>query len=87
MKSITFPIFSLIFALSSNILTIIPAFAQIEPVYSNNKNNQRKKVKFRLPSPPPGKPPGGRSRGGGRRGPCPEINTNLTALVPFTQKP
>ncbi|NJL79989.1 MAG: DUF928 domain-containing protein [Richelia sp. SM2_1_7] len=46
----------------------------------------RRGLAFKLPAPPPGKPVGGRTRGGGRRGPCPEVQTNLTALIPFTQK-
>ncbi|MEM6400675.1 MAG: DUF928 domain-containing protein [Cyanobacteria bacterium P01_D01_bin.116] len=85
MKLISLPIFSLIFTLNSTILMSNPSFAQIQPVYSNNKSS--KKSTFRLPPPPPGKPPGGRSRGGGRRGPCPDLGTNpnLTAIVPFTQ--
>jgi len=85
MKLISLPIFSLIFTLNSTILMSNRGFAQIKPVYTNNKSS--KKFTFRLPTPPPGKPPGGRSRGGGRRGPCPDLGTNpnLTAIVPFTQ--
>ncbi|MEB3215865.1 MAG: DUF928 domain-containing protein [Nostocales cyanobacterium 94392] len=66
---------SLVLGLCSTILIGNQSFAQV---------NQQ--VKFSLPAPPPGKPVGGRTRGGGRRGPCPEVQTNLTALIPFTQK-
>ncbi len=81
MKLVGLRILSLIFALSSTSLVHNPGFAQIKPVQLTNKQ-----VKFRLPPPPPGKPVGGRTRGGGRRGPCPDVETNLTALVPFTKK-
>ncbi|RUT05946.1 hypothetical protein DSM106972_031520 [Dulcicalothrix desertica PCC 7102] len=74
---------SLILILSSIIFIPYNGFLHIEPAYSNKQNQ---KIKFTLPAPPPGRAVGGRSRGGGRRGPCPDVETNLTALVPFTQK-
>ncbi len=40
-----------------------------------------------LPALPPGPPPGGRVRGGARRGTCPDVKPELTALVPFTEQP
>ncbi|MGB3637775.1 MAG: DUF928 domain-containing protein [Rivularia sp. (in: cyanobacteria)] len=85
MKFIWLPIkFSVIFALSSVILISNQSFRGIKPAYSNNKNSQ--KIEFTLPPPPPGKPLAGRTRGGGRRGPCPDVEINLTALVPSTKK-
>ena len=42
-------------------------------------------VRLVLPPLPPGPPPGGRIRGRAKRGSCPIMETDLTALVPFTQ--
>jgi uncharacterized protein DUF928 len=39
------------------------------------------------PQPDSGDPPGGRVRGGAKRSPCPAVNPELTALVPFTEGP
>lgn len=41
---------------------------------------------FNPPPPPKDPPPGGRVRGGAKRGLCPQITTELTALVPFSQE-
>jgi len=85
MKLIWLPIkLSLIFALGSTIFIDNQGFAQIKAAESNQKSSN--KFKFVLPAPPPGKPVGGRIRGGGRRGPCPDYSTNLTALVPSTKE-
>ncbi|MBD2438329.1 DUF928 domain-containing protein [Nostoc sp. FACHB-110] len=45
------------------------------------------KVSFTPPPPPKDPPPGGRVLGGAKRGQCPQVKTDLTALVPFTQEP
>jgi len=44
-------------------------------------------VSFNPPPPPKDPPPGGRVLGGAKRGLCPQVKTDLTALVPFTQEP
>ncbi|MBW4563394.1 MAG: DUF928 domain-containing protein [Mojavia pulchra JT2-VF2] len=43
-------------------------------------------IHFNPPPPPPDPPPGGRVLGGAKRGICPQVKPELTALVPFTQK-
>ncbi|AFZ23944.1 protein of unknown function (DUF928) [Cylindrospermum stagnale PCC 7417] len=53
---------------------------------TNSKTVTAQIASFNLPAPPPGPSPGGRSRGGAKRGECPKVNTELTALVPFTKK-
>ncbi|QLE58455.1 DUF928 domain-containing protein [Nostoc sp. TCL26-01] len=48
--------------------------------------NPTQKVSNEPPPTPSGEsPPGGRVRGGAKRGTCPSVKTELTALVPFTQ--
>lgn len=49
--------------------------------------NQTQTVSFQPPLPPTTEPaPGGRVRGGAKRGLCPSLEPQLTALVPYTQK-
>jgi Domain of Unknown Function (DUF928) len=43
-------------------------------------------IQYVPPPPPPEPPPGGRVLGGAKRGTCPAVQPELTALVPFTQK-
>jgi Domain of Unknown Function (DUF928) len=43
-------------------------------------------IHYNPPAPPPEPPPGGRVLGGAKRGTCPAVKPELTALVPFTQK-
>ncbi|MBD2354321.1 DUF928 domain-containing protein [Tolypothrix sp. FACHB-123] len=43
-------------------------------------------IQYNPPAPPPEPPPGGRVLGGAKRGTCPALQPELTALVPFTKK-
>ncbi|BAY25380.1 hypothetical protein NIES2100_51860 [Calothrix sp. NIES-2100] len=43
-------------------------------------------IQYIPPPPPPDPPPGGRVLGGAKRGTCPAVKPELTALAPFTQK-
>lgn len=54
------------------------------PVPTSGKVAQ--KVSFTPPPPPKNPAPGGRVLGGAKRGLCPQVKTELTALVPFTQE-
>ncbi|MCJ8279995.1 MAG: DUF928 domain-containing protein [Rivularia sp. ALOHA_DT_140] len=77
---------SLILAVISTTIIHNQIFTGIKPAFSKNKSKKSNKIKFSLPAPPPGKTLIGRTRGGGRRGSCPDVDTTLTAIVPFTQK-
>ncbi|MBD2448398.1 DUF928 domain-containing protein [Nostoc sp. FACHB-152] len=54
------------------------------PVPTPKKSRQ--KVSFNPPLPPKEPAPGGRIVGGAKRGSCPQVQTELTALVPFNQE-
>ncbi|MEA5563933.1 DUF928 domain-containing protein [Anabaena sp. UHCC 0399] len=56
------------------------------PAPVNSTINQIKKVSFNPPPAPASEPPpGGRVRGGAKRGLCPSVQPQLTALVPYTE--
>ncbi|MBE9209990.1 DUF928 domain-containing protein [Nostoc sp. LEGE 06077] len=56
------------------------------PMASQNMNTVSQQVNFNPPKPPADPPPGGRVLGGAKRGSCPQVQQDLTALVPFTQE-
>ncbi|BBD58281.1 hypothetical protein NIES2109_10540 [Nostoc sp. HK-01] len=57
------------------------------PMASHNLKTLSQQVNFNPPKPPADPPPGGRVLGGAKRGSCPQVKQDLTALVPFTQEP
>ncbi|AFY48313.1 protein of unknown function (DUF928) [Nostoc sp. PCC 7524] len=57
-----------------------------KPAPSNSPVTHTQKVSFVPPPAPTSEPPpGGRVRGGAKRGSCPLVKPELTALVPFTE--
>jgi hypothetical protein len=57
-----------------------------KPAPVNSTVNQIKKVSFNPPPLPTSEPPpGGRVRGGAKRGLCPSVQPQLTALVPYKE--
>lgn len=69
-------LFSGVIIVSSNIRTM---------AQSPSPRPASRRVHLVLPELPPGPPPGGRIRGGAKRGSCPKVEPDLTALVPFMQ--
>lgn len=70
------------------VLAKTPATSSAHPsnVTKNPTNNASNKTSFAQPPLPSSeRRPGGRVRGGARRGSCPSVEPQLTALVPFTQ--
>ncbi|MCC5640521.1 DUF928 domain-containing protein [Nostoc sp. CHAB 5844] len=63
------------------------ALATPVPMASHNMKTISQQVNFNPPKPPADPPPGGRPWGGAKRGSCPQVKQDLTALVPFTQEP
>jgi hypothetical protein len=58
-----------------------------QQIYSQKIFSQQtpENKEFQSPPPPPGTPPDGRVQGGGRRGNCPAVATQLTAIMPSIQ--
>ncbi|MBE9004176.1 DUF928 domain-containing protein [Fortiea sp. LEGE XX443] len=63
------------------------ALATPVPTPNHNMATLSQKVYFNPPPPPKDPAPGGRVLGGAKRGSCPQVKQDLTALVPFTQEP
>ncbi|BAB74878.1 DUF928 domain-containing protein [Anabaena sp. FACHB-709] len=62
------------------------ATTPVNPHNNNNISTAHKKTTFTQPPLPSSeRRPGGRVRGGAKRGTCPSVEPQLTALVPFTQ--
>ncbi|MBD2301313.1 DUF928 domain-containing protein [Nostoc sp. FACHB-190] len=57
------------------------------PMASHNMKTVSQTVNFNPPKPPADPPPGGRVLGGAKRGSCPQVKQDLTALVPYTKEP
>lgn len=65
----------------------IPHWAEPVTAQISSTVNLDTTIQYNPPAPPPEPPPGGRVSGGAKRGTCPSVQPQLTALVPFTQKP
>ncbi|WP_066384227.1 MULTISPECIES: DUF928 domain-containing protein [unclassified Anabaena] len=73
-------------ALSCTSLLASQTWVLAKPALSNSTVTHTQKVSFTPPPAPTSEPPpGGRVRGGAKRGSCPLVKPELTALVPFTQ--
>jgi hypothetical protein len=73
---------------NSGVLAKTPAVNSTNPGNSNNAPliTSNKKINFaQVPLPSSERRPGGRVRGGAKRGSCPSVEPQLTALVPFTE--
>lgn len=77
------------FLASQSLVLATPApFTSVHPLKINSSSiaTTTPNVSFVPPPPPSSGRPGGRVRGGAKRGTCPNVKPELTALVPFTEE-